>query len=142
MGTVFTGHFEWEGFCFLCIHSHSGFEPSYAFVLFSVFNGPLFCVLSGGRTSERGIGSTVSTRCSPCQLCEGHSIPPIPPPLTCGEYVKQLDYAFFHLISHVGILVLLVICNSLILTLPGTRVEDSALSQTLAGKMIVHPAAS
>lgn len=139
---MFTGHFEWEGFCFLCIHSHSGFEPSYAFVLFSVFNGPLFCVPSGGRTSEHGIGSTVSTRCSPCQLCERHSIPPIPPPLTCGEYVKQLDYAFFHLISHVGILVLLVICNSLILTLPGTSVDDDpALPQTLAGKMIVHPAA-
>lgn len=75
-------------------------------------------------------------------VVKGIPYPPSPPPLTCEEYVKQFDYAFFHVISHMGILVLLVICNSLILTSPRTSVrKDSALFQTLAGKMIVHPAA-
>lgn len=138
--TVFTGHFEWEGFCFLCIHSHSGFEPSYAFVLFSTFNWPLFLC------SKQRVYIKAWNRFHPsppdvpfANFMKGIHIPtPIPPPPTRGEYVKQFDYAFFHVISHMDILVLLVICNSFILTSPQTSIqEDPTLSQILAETMIV-----
>ena len=42
-----------------------------------------------------------------------HTFHSCPHPLICGEFVKQFDYAFFHVVFQMYIIVLVVICNSI-----------------------------